>query len=123
MTINDEDSSEKAPRIRRGRVDSFALFEITEQELDVLEKGSPSALQLNFSIALLSIAVSFLISLMTQTLDSKTYTVFVVVTVVGLVVGMYLMLVWARHRTSVSDTVKRIRGRLPGDRGPGEQAG
>jgi NADH:ubiquinone oxidoreductase subunit K len=123
MASHEEDSSEKPPRIRRGRIDSFALFEVTEQELDILEKGSPNALQLNFSIALLSAAISFLISLMTQDLHGKTYTVFVVVTSVGSIVGVYLMLVWARHRASVSETVKRIRGRLPSDRGPGEQAG
>lgn len=120
---DEETSSERPPKIRRGRVDSFALFEITEQELDVLEKGSPSSLQLNFSIALLSVAASFLITLVTQTLSGKTFTVVVVITVVGFVIGAYLMLVWAKHRASVSDTVRRIRGRLPSDRTPGEQSG
>lgn len=121
-TPSEETSAEKPPRIRRGRVDSFALFEVTEQELDILERGSPSALQLNFSIALLSVAASFLITLFTQELTGKTYDVFVMVAVVGFVVGVYLMLTWARHRASVSETIKRIRGRLPGDREPGEQS-
>jgi hypothetical protein len=113
---DEQNSGETSPRIRRGRIDSFALYEISEQELDVLEKGSPSALQLNFSIALLSVAASFLVTVLSQPLEGKIFLVFVVVVSVGTALGAYLMFVWARNRTSVSSTIRRIRGRLPGDR-------
>ncbi len=123
MNDDSENSAEKSPRIRRGRVDSFALFEITEQELDILESGSPGSHQLNFGIGLFSIAVSFLVALFTSNPSSKVFTVFVVITVVGLAMGVYLLIAWWRHRASVSGTVRRIRGRLPSDRHPGEQSG
>ena len=72
-------------RIRRGRVDSVDLYEIKDSELDVLEKGSPADLQLNFAIFLLSIAASTITSLYTATFASATVqNVFTLVSIVGI---------------------------------------
>ena len=47
--------------VRRGRVDSVDLYEVKENELELLEKGSPASLQLNFSIFLLTSVLILLI--------------------------------------------------------------
>ena len=52
-------TGEKAVQIKRGRVDSLSLYEITDNELDILTAGSPSSLYLNFAIFLLSRAFLF----------------------------------------------------------------
>ena len=125
MTSDQEEQSEvKPPKILRGRVDSFALYEITDAELNILESGSPSSLHLNFSVFFLSIASSFLIALLTSSVSSRVFTVFVVVTVVGLAVGLFLFFLWFRARRSISTVVRRIRARIPGDmlKDAGEQA-
>lgn len=109
-----EQIGEKAPRILRGRIDSFALYEITDAELDLLEAGSPGSLYLIFSIFLMSTAFSFLTSLLTCTMSNRVFTVFVVLTTIGIVVGVLLFLLWFRARQSVSGVVRRIRSRIPG---------
>ena len=53
--------------VRRGRVDSVDLYEVKKNELELLEKGAPESLQLNFSIFLFSIAFSAIITLTTAT--------------------------------------------------------
>lgn len=111
-----ESIGEKHPRIRRGRVDSLSLYGITDYELEILEKGSPSSIYLNLAIFLLSIATSFLIALCTSTIASvRTFTVFVVLIVVGYVVGIFLLLLWLRDRKSVPDIVKKIKNRIPSE--------
>lgn len=101
-------------KIRRGRVDSVDLYEIKDTELEQLERGSPSDLQLNFSIFLLSIAFSGACALATaQFVNSKIEMGFYVVTVCGTLIGAYLLIAWWRSHTSLRELCKRIRQRIP----------
>ena len=111
------DNDESKPlRIRRGRVESVDLYEIKDSELDLLEKGSPADLQLNFAIFLLSSAISAICTLATATFSNTTIqTVFIVVTVVGLLLGVYLLIAWWRNRTSLKSVADRIRQRIRPD--------
>lgn len=102
--------------VRRGRVESVDLYEIKDTELDALEKGTPAELQLNFSIFLLSLAFGAITSLATSTFPSKTMeTIFIIVSVVGILLGAYLMVAWWRTRSEVRELCKRIRQRIPPD--------
>ena len=88
--------------------------EIKDSELDGLEKGSPADLQLNFAIFLLSVAVSFVISLLTTDITNATVkTVFILVSIVGILFGAYLMLQWWLNRTSLKALCQKIRERIP----------
>lgn len=115
MNPNDHTSGEKPIRVRRGRVDSVDLYEIKDNELNLLEKGSPTDLYLNFAIFLLSIAFSAMAVLFT----TKDYrypiaeTVFVVILVVGLLVGALLLILWKRGKGDVAATISDIRKRIP----------
>jgi hypothetical protein len=111
-----EETGENAVQIRRGRVDSLSLYEITDNELEILATGSPSSLHLNLGISLLSMAVSFFIALLTTNITSeRTFTVFVVIFVSTLIVGSIMMLVWWRAHKSTREIIKRIRDRLPSE--------
>ena len=111
---NDPHSSYTDPRIRRGKVDSLSLYEITESELETLEKGSPSSLFFNLSIALISISCSFLVALLsTEIASDRTFTVFVVIVAVGLIAGGVLGVLWWRTRKDVSEIISRIKERMP----------
>lgn len=103
-------------RIRRGRVDSVDLYEIKDSELDLLEKGSPADLQLNFAVFLLSLAFSAICSLATATFtNSHVETAFTLIAIVGVVLGTYLILAWRRTRSSVKGLCGEIRRRMPPD--------
>lgn len=75
MPPDDERKEGNSPRIIRGRVDSLSLYEITETELDTLERGSPYSIHLNFGVFLLTLGLSFLTSLLTtDTLRRRRYS-------------------------------------------------
>jgi hypothetical protein len=105
------------PFVRRGRVDSVNLYEVKENELDILEKGSPTSIYLNFAIFLLSIAFSSIAALCTTTTFKYAIvqTIFVVVAVVGILIGVLLILLWNRGRKNISDVIKTIRDRIPSE--------
>lgn len=102
------------PAIRRGRIEQLTIYEISEAELEKLEEGSPASLFLNFAIALLSMAVSMLVALFTTKIESlHVFVIFVVVTVVGLVVGLVLLALWHRQHVSQTKLAELIRRRAP----------
>ena len=107
-------ASEWLPEVRRARLDSLTIYEVSDSELDILERGSPDSLYLNFAIFLLSSALALTIALITTTASSFIVsTVFIVFTVVGYLGGLFLSLLWWRSRSSVSRCAKAIRNRLP----------
>jgi hypothetical protein len=102
--------------IRRGKVDSLTLYEITDYELSLLESGSPASLLFNFSILLLSTAVSFLVTLLaTEIRSDRIFTVFTIVVAVGFAGGLVLMFLWLWFRRSTSGVIQRIKSRIPSE--------
>lgn len=100
-------------KIRRGRVASVDLYEVKDSELDLLEKGSPATIQLNFAVFLLSLAFSSIAALCTATFKwSLAQTAFLLVAVVGILMGAYLLMCWKKTRTSITEVVRAIRDRI-----------
>ena len=100
-------------RIRRGKVKSFDLYEVTGDELKQLCKP-PSSAYLNFAILFSTVATSFLIALLTVPIGSnRVFTVFVVIVVVGYVASSILLVLWLLNRRSVSGTADKIKKRIP----------
>lgn len=76
---------------------------------------------LTFAIFLLSISISFFITLLTTQIDStRLFTVFVVITVLGAIVGFVLLTLWWWFSASRSKIFKDIRDRMRPDAIPGE---
>jgi hypothetical protein len=110
-----QEQGEVRPRIVRGRVGSLSLYEITDYELDVLAAGSPNSVYLNFAVFFLSIGLSFIASLFSATFQTeRRFTAFLVVSVVGIALGVLLLVVWSQAKSRVDDVLKRIRERAPG---------
>ena len=115
MTNNQihESGADFLPAVRRARFDKLTIFEVSEAELDILEKGSPDSIYLNFAIFLLSMAVSFIVALFTTEVKSMAiFVVFVLLAIVGCLGGFFLLIMWLRDRSSVSKCAKTIRSRL-----------
>lgn len=113
-TVPQDDESSKPLLIRRGRVESVDLYEIKDSELDQFEKGSPSDLQLNFAVFMLTLAFSAFMALTTASFSAhpSIQTAYIVVVVVGGLLGLYLLCAWWRSHTSSRDICRRIRGRI-----------
>lgn len=102
------------PAIRRARLDKLTIYEVSEAELNTIEKGSPDSIYLTISVALLSSASSFLGAYLVTDIELVPIKLFFIVfIVVGFVVGMVLLILWLRSKSSVSECIRSIRGRLP----------
>ena len=116
MNSEQENTGETSIRVRRGKVDSLSVYEITDYELSQILQGSPNTLYLNLSIFFLSIFSSFFISLLTTSISSdRLYTVFVVVTVVSMIAGSVLGVLWWKARNQLDDLVTKIKARIPSE--------
>ena len=113
MSQYDGNTGQNEVTIIRGKVDSLSLYEITDFELNILEKGSPNSIYLNFSIFLLSVGFSFMAALFSTEIHSeRTFTTFVVLSTLGVGGGILLFLLWYRMKNEVTDVVSRIRERM-----------
>ena len=93
----------------------MTIYEVAEDELETLAHGSPDSVYLNFAIFLLSIATSFLISLLTTEVSNRTFTVFVILVVIGYILGAFFSILWYKNRKSISALVQKIKERLPAE--------
>ena len=107
---------EKPLVIKRGRVDSVNLYEVKENELELLENGSPATLQLNFAIFLFSMALTTITTLATATFKWPIVeSIFTFVSVIGVILGAYLFIAWWRTRISIRKLITKIKERIPPD--------
>lgn len=114
--MSDEQSESGFTQLRviRGSIDSLSVFEITDWELEIFERGAPGSTFFNFSSILLSVGFSFLACLITLTTSSnRIFTVMVVITVISLICGFVLLALWLKFGTSMSEVCKRVRARVP----------
>jgi hypothetical protein len=107
-------SSDFSPEIKRARIDCLNIYEISEGELEILEKGSPGSIFLNFAIFLIGSALTLLVAILTTDIKSNnTFIIFVVLSIVGLLSGLLLLFLWHRNNKSISKLIEIIRSRLP----------
>lgn len=102
------------PAIRIAPLGELRLWIISEQELIEVENGPSSSLCLNFALFLIGSGLSFLTTLLvTEIPSTKTFAVIVILTVIFLLVGVFLLLVWLKLRKATQNLAERIRGRMP----------
>ncbi len=102
------------PAIHRVRLDSLRIFEISEAELEALERGSPESLFLNFGLSVLSVAISFSVALATTKIEStRVYIFFLVLVIIGYLAGILFAVLWLTSRRSLKTTAAKIRARIP----------
>ena len=111
MTRNNTQSG----RVNRGEItidrhyiDEIKTYEVSEDQLTIVESGSSGGTALNFCIALYSILISFIVSLVTTKIeDPAVLTFFWVVISVTLILGTYFLVTWLKaHKSSKSIFVK-----------------
>ena len=110
---NENEQTSSGVKINRGKLGSISLYEVTEDELNLLERGSPASTYLNFSIGLLSVGVSFFLSIFsTKIEDLKIYVVFWVIALVTTIAGIVLFVVWRQANKATENVIQRIKNRM-----------
>ncbi len=110
---NQNEQTSSGVKINRGKLGSISLYEVTEDELNLLERGSPASTYLNFSIGLLSVGISFFLSIFSTKIDDiKIYVVFWVIALVTTIAGIVLFVVWRQANKSTENVIQRIKNRL-----------
>jgi hypothetical protein len=88
-------------------------YTVHEQELDIIAAGSPANLAFNFAVALISIGISFVLTLTTTTIPSnRLFISYLVVCLNCLLAGIIMFAYWLKTRTTVSITVAKFKSRL-----------
>jgi len=114
MTTAQHNDFDGTVPVKRGRVDSLSVYEVTDHELDELIKGGPASLYLNIGLSLLSSGLSFLITLFTIQIEStRTFCVFVIVAVLFNLAAFILLILWAVNRGELKALAAKIRKRMP----------
>jgi hypothetical protein len=113
-------------RIVVGRVDVITIHQVTDNELDALASASPTGFLFDLCIALLSIGISFAVTLTTTTIQSARLESFYSVLMIGCFIGTAISFcLWLRFRRSIASIIARIRKRAEGTElgtpEPGEQ--
>jgi hypothetical protein len=104
-------------QVRRGRVDSIDLYEVTEDELQELERGGEANNYLNFALALFSVAISFSIALATTNTTDRQFYVFLIVIIGTALTALIFGVIWLNNRKIVKELAARIRARMRQDEG------
>ena len=104
----------KEVKIVYGRLGSLTIYEITENELNLFETGSPNLSSLNWAIFFLTLAVSFLIALNITKIESQTIKiVFLSIMISGFGLGAFFLINWYQTSKSIKKVVKEIKERAP----------
>jgi hypothetical protein len=109
-----EETPTSSSPIRRAPLPELKIFEISESELDRLEKGSSGSIYLNFALFLLGIASTLLVTLATTTIASiYLFAAFVSICAVTLILGLLLLVLWWGDQSSSAGLIAESRERMP----------
>jgi hypothetical protein len=104
--------------VRRHGLSHVETYDVTADELERIEReGSDVGFDFQISQFCLTVAISFFVGLiLSPPPDSnpKTFIVFVVLVVVGVLVGFIFGIKWYKNRGAFSRTISRIKERQIG---------
>lgn len=105
------------PVLLKARLQSVVIYEVSELELDTLERGGHDSVIFTICVTCLSAAVSLTAAGFTigdlVALGLIKLVFFSTVIVFGYGAGIILLLIYMRTRKSVSECVRKIRARTP----------
>lgn len=107
MSVNDH-----IPAIR-GKLEPRQIYPVTEEELEILEKGTSGSLYLNLAIVFFTTAVSTIITWVTLS-DISPLAVGVMSGVVSSCIfsGSLFIIIWRKTKSEQKDILHKIRTRI-----------
>src|SRR5256885_1636055 len=111
---NTQTPQQLEPRIVRATLRELTIYDVSETELEIIERGGPESLYLNFAIFFISTALSLTVALATTEIKSRRlYDGFFIVTAVAYAAALVLGALWLRSLRSKKTIMKYIRSRRP----------
>ena len=102
------------PRIVRAPLIELTIYDVSEAELEAIERGGPESLYLNFGVFFMSTAISLTVTLTTTDIKSdRLHAGFLIVTIVSYAVFLVLGGLWYRGMRSKKKVISCIRSRRP----------
>lgn len=102
------------PVIRYAPLGELRVYTVHEHELEVLAQGSPASIYLNFALALLPVAITLFVALITTPVPpGYLYQAFVCVCAMTLIAGIVLLVLWSRQRSGAKALIQQIKNRMP----------
>lgn len=87
------------------------IYEVTEEELMLLERDQDYHIHLNFAIAFITSAISASLTVLVESLSANTMSVFTGIIFSGYILGAMMLVLWYRKRSKFTNTINRIRQR------------
>lgn len=94
-------------------IGNFEIFEVKEEELELIENGLGESIFFNLVIAFLSITISFLIAIFSieYTESPITYIFYMLAIMVGAVASIISFFLWFPKRKNIPKIIEKIRKR------------
>ncbi len=94
------------------RLGTLTVYEVTDDELRLIEAGDPSTVLFNFGIGSASLGVGIGATLLASTVTSMPiFIVLVLLTIVGILAGVVLLVFWRRMARKTSSLIATVRAR------------
>jgi hypothetical protein len=102
-----------ATTIRYIGIGQLTVFLVSEDELRLLEGGGAASTCLNLGIGFSSIGLGSLVSLLLNEPSKSLYNfvAVLVITVITVIAGFVLLVIWSRLRKHTAEAIGRIRSR------------
>lgn len=114
MPPKKKDEHAVAPLLRVAPLGELKVYTITEDELNSLGKGSPGSVYLNFGLALIPVAIAFLITILSTEIPTQEGKIFFIAgCIVFFLIGIICMILAAIHHVSTTSLVEKIKARMP----------
>lgn len=100
-------------RIRRHKINEWISYEVKQEELDLLEKGSQSDKFLEFGIAAATACISFFIAWLSVDYkeQEKLYVIYMIIFIIFLITSLILLLLWHSSKGNLKSVYEEIKNR------------
>jgi hypothetical protein len=95
------------------RMGTLTLYEITADELRLIEAGDPSSIFLNFGLVSGSAGLGVGATMLAggDIASRATYDTLVIITIIGLLAGVVLLVLWRRSAKQTRSVIQTVRER------------
>lgn len=124
MTDSNRQDVSALPPVRCIGIGELRIYQVSDDELTMIESGAPATTMLNLAIALLGVGGGSIISLLLSEPSKSIYkfVLVVILTAVCVVSGIVLLVLWRKFSKRSENIVLRIRSRALSQPAPGVMA-
>lgn len=103
-----------APVLRVAPLGELKVYTITEDELEALGRGSPGSVYLNLGLALVPVAVAFVVTIASTDIPTVGGKIFFISgSILFFLVGGICLFLARYHHVSTTKLVEKIKNRMP----------